>query len=169
MQGFEEIAASGGVIGSDGEDTGESRVEASDQIDGVGAELETDDGRVEELEAALAAAVETIAELEKQLAQAEQAQDLERLLIEAGVVDIETATLLAQQRLNDAGASVEGVVSDLVSSKSFLFRSKKASASGSAVSGDPAPVRDSLSELADEARQTGDRRAVLRYLRRRRG
>lgn len=169
MQGFEEAAAGGGVIGSSDEDTGEARVAGSDQIDEVQADQDDGGDRVEELEAALTAAVETIAELEKQLTQAEQTQNLERLLIEAGVVDLETATLLAQQRLNATESSVEGVVSDLVSSKSFLFRSKKALVSGSAVSGGPAPVRDSLSELAEEARLTGDRRAVQRYLRRRRG
>ncbi|GAB5497453.1 MAG: hypothetical protein Phyf2KO_25330 [Phycisphaerales bacterium] len=169
MQGFEEETVGGGTIGSEGEDAGENRDGAFDlDEDGQGG-AEAGNGRIEELESALTAAVETIADLEKQLAQIKQKQDLERLLIEAGVVDLETATLLAQQRLKDTEASVEGVVSELVSSKSFLFRPKRSLVSGSAVSGGPAPVRDSLSELAEVARQTGDRRAVLKYLRRRRG
>lgn len=167
MQGIEEVATGGGVIESGGEDAAETRVETSHQIDGV--DVESDGDRVDELEAALAAAVETISDLEKQLSNIDQTQNLERLLIEAGVVDLETAMLLAGQKLKNVEASIEGVVSDLVSTKSFLFRPKKAPVSGSAVSGGPAPVRDSLSELAEEARQTGDRRAVLRYLRRRRG
>lgn len=140
----------------------QSAIEAADTEPAAG-------DRVQELEEALEAAVRTIEELEKKLLDVERAQQLERLLIEAGTVDLETAQILAERRLASTEASAHEVVQELVSTKGHLFRSPQRGITGSAVSGGPASATDSLSELAAEARRTGDRRAVLRYLRGRRG
>ena len=144
--------------------------ERSEQVDQIEAELEGgEDQQIEDLESALLKAVERIGELEKQLAEATTSHELERQLVEAGVLDLETATVLAERRLAAGGVTIGEVVADLVSSKSFLFRSSKGGRAGSAVSGGAAEAKDSLSQLAEEAMQSGDRRAVLRYLKRRRG
>lgn len=159
-------SGSSGPVGQSEEADAEARDQQQDQI-------ESEDGgrdqQVDELETALVEAMERIAELEKQLADASTSQELERQLVEAGVLDLETATVLAERRLAASDATIGEVVSDLVSSKSFLFKATRRGPAGSAVSGGPSAARDSLSELAEEAMQTGDRRAVLRYLKRRRG
>lgn len=124
---------------------------------------------VESLEQELAEAKERIADLEQRLSSESRRYELERQLSEAGVVDLETALVLAERKLEDESVTVEQAVSSLKSSKGFLFRGPERSSGASALSGSPARPRDSLEDLAREARETGDRRAVLRYLRRRRG
>ena len=162
MQELETV----GTIGQ----SDESGVAGQDQqVEPLDSESVGGDQQLDDLESALLKAVERIAELETQLAETKGSHELERQLVEAGVVDLETATVLAERRLSGPGATVGEVVADLASSKSFLFRANRQGTSGSAVSGGPVSARDSLSELADEAMQSGDRRAVLRYLKRRRG
>lgn len=174
------------VIGDDEASIGDvstgdaaERAAEADRLDGAVNEAQTATeaadtepvagDRVQELEEALEAAVRTIEDLEKKLLDVERAQQLERLLIEARTVDLETAQILAERRLASTEASAHEVVQELVSTKGHLFRSPQSGITGSAVSGGPASATDSLSELAAEARRTGDRRAVLRYLRGRRG
>lgn len=167
-----EEETGGPTIGTADPDTGDSTGNPPEDQDNPAEEhsqASHEEDRIEELESALQQAVETIARLEQELEQAQRAQDLERLLIEAGVVDLETAMVLAEQRLKGSDATVEEVVSDLASSKSFLFRAKPVTAAASALSEGRSSSGQGLTELADEARRTGDRRAVLRYLRRRRG
>lgn len=159
-------ATTGGEVAAEG--VNDPRLQAQATFE-LGDDAQQAEARVQELEEALEAAVRTIEELEKKLLDAERAQQLERLLIEAGTVDLETAQILAERRLASTEASAHEVVQELVSTKGHLFRSPQRGITGSAVSGGPASATDSLSELAAEARRTGDRRAVLRYLRGRRG
>ncbi|HED54225.1 MAG TPA: hypothetical protein ENJ00_08495 [Phycisphaerales bacterium] len=112
---------------------------------------------------------EQLAQAQSALIEQKQAQELEQQLVEAGAIDVETAKVLAEARLRTGDATIEEVVSELAASKKFLFRSRKKSAAGSAVSGSPSAMKTPLEDLADQARQTGDRRALLRYLRQRRG
>jgi len=169
MQEIETVGLGGATAGTIGE-SGEAGLAGRDQqVEPLAVGEDGGDQQLDDLESALLKAVERIADLEKQLTEAKGSHELERQLVEAGVLDLETATVLAERRLSGSEASVGEVVADLASSKSFLFRTKRQGSSGSAVSGGPAVVRDSLSELADEAMQSGDRRAVLRYLKRRRG
>ncbi|MEO1716957.1 MAG: hypothetical protein AAFR76_07565 [Planctomycetota bacterium] len=108
-----------------------------------------------------------VAELEATLAGVERRFELERSLADAGVIDLETAMAVAEARV-DAGDAPASIVSELVASKPFLFRGPRSSARGSALGGASVAAESSLSGLADEARRSGDRRALTRYLRKRR-
>ena len=127
------------------------------------------DEQVQQLQSELAQVKEALAQARAALVEQKQSQELEQQLIEAGAIDIETAKILAEARLRTGESTVEEVVSELAASKKFLFRSRKKAAAGSAVSGSPSVVKSPLEDLADQARQTGDRRALLKYLRQRRG
>lgn len=111
-----------------------------------------------------------LAETEQRLAQARQALDaaqrrhaLERELWMQGALDIDTAATLAEAALTP-DADVRAAVADLKRRTPFLFRATPAP---SAMAAHPAPASD-LDRAAAEARQSGDRRALLRYLRLRR-
>ena len=124
---------------------------------------------VNSLEEDLELAQARIADLERQLANESMRSELERQLVDAGAVDLETAIVLAERRLAEGGLTVSEAVAALTQTKGFLFRTPGRSVGASALSGAPARSKDSLEDLAQEARESGDRRAVLRYLRRRRG
>ncbi len=155
-------AGSGGFGGQGIDDVFDGREDVI-QEDQTGEEL------VASLEEELELAQARIAELERRLASESMRTELERQLVDAGAVDLETATVLAERRLAEGGLTVGEAVSALAQSKGFLFRKPGRSVGASALSGAPARAKDSLEELAHEARETGDRRAVLKYLRRRRG
>jgi hypothetical protein len=83
-------------------------------------------------------------------------------------VDIETARLHTEAAVAQMSApDVAKAVADLKKRKPFLFRGKRA-VSGMSAGAKPAPV-DELSRIAEEARASGDKRALLKYLRARRG
>ena len=115
-----------------------------------------------------------LTETERLLAQAREALDaserkrqIERELSQEGAIDLETAAMLTEAAV--AGmpkADVRAAVAELRKRKPFLFRAAPARASG--VMGGQAPA-DPLSDAAAAARDSGDRRALLRYLRLRRG
>jgi hypothetical protein len=111
-----------------------------------------------------------VAELEAALSSLESGQALERALLDEGVIDLETALALAGPRVA-GGEEASSVAAELARSKPFLFRRASAlagssvGASASGVSGGEAAT---LSSLAAEARRSGDRRALSRYLRLRR-
>lgn len=116
--------------------------------------------RVAELEAALEAAR---ADAARALAEAELGRAIERELTRAGAVDLEAATLLLGPPPDAAG--VAGAVRALRDRKPALFR---AATPAPGASMGPAGHDDDLDDLASAARRTGDRAALLRYLRRRR-
>ena len=155
---------SGDVQGPQGEHEEQDRDDAVQ--DDVGRDCEE---VIDELEEQLELAQARIADLERQLSAESMRSDLEKQLVEAGAVDLETAMVLAERRLAEGELSVSEAVESLKSTKGFLFRSVKRVSGASAMAGSPTKPRDSLDDLAREARETGDRRAVLRYLRRRRG
>jgi hypothetical protein len=115
-----------------------------------------------------------LAETEQLLAQAREALDaaerkhsIERELWAQGALDLETAALLTSATV--AGMStpdVRSAVADLKRRKPFLFR--VAAGSGGAMSGH-AEAPGALDQAASDARESGDRRALLRYLRLKRG
>ena len=129
----------------------------------------TNEDLVASLEEELELSRAKISDLERQLASETMQSELERQLVDAGAVDLETAIVLAELRLAEGGVTIAEAVGSLMQSKGFLFRRPGRTAGASALSGAPARPKESLEELAHEARETGDRRAVLRYLRRRRG
>lgn len=112
------------------------------------------------------------AELAEELAAARSAQEaaelgarIERELRGAEALDLETARMLTEAAL--AGADepdVAGAVAELKRRKPFLFASERPAG---AMSGHVRPT-DERQRLAEDARATGDRGALLRYLRARR-
>lgn len=118
-------------------------------------------------------AEERVAELEKELAQARKALGdaemrtrIEREAQSMDAVDVETAVLLTQAAV--AGMDSPDVVvalRDLKRRKPFLFR---APATGASMAGDAGAGDSGLARALEEARTSGDRQALLRYLRLRR-
>jgi len=116
-----------------------------------------------------------LAETEKLLAQAREAVDaserkrqIERELWQEGAVDVETAAMLTEAAV--AGmekADVRAAVGELKKRKPFLFRGSPARGAAAGMGGKV--EGDGLAAAAAEARESGDRRALLRYLRLRRG
>ncbi len=160
----EPVVGEGGV----GPGSQESTSECRDRADGFHDEPDGEE-LLSSLEEELELAQERIADLERRLAGEAMRTELEKQLVDAGAVDLETAILLAERKLAEGGLTVGEAVGALAQSKGFLFRAPVRPTGASALSGAPVKARDSLEELALEARETGDRRAVLRYLRRRRG
>lgn len=122
------------------------------------------------------AAEERLADLEKQLSDARASMGrfelrtrLEREAEAMGAIDVEAVVLLAQEAMSGLDASEAGaVVRDLKRRKPLLFR---AVAQPSAMAADPGTGAgdEGLARALEEARVSGDRRALLRYLRMRRG
>ena len=156
-----ETSDGGEVFGPRGE-------ESDERSDAVQDDRDCGDV-IGDLEEQLELAEARIADLERQLSSQSLRADLERELAEAGAVDLETAMVLAERLLAQEEIGVSEAVESLRNTKGFLFRSREPSSGASALAGSPMRARDSLEDLAREAGETGDRRAVLRYLRRRRG
>ncbi len=123
------------------------------------------------------AAEERLADLEKQLSDArasmgrfELRSRLEREAEAMGAIDVEAVVLLALEATPELDASEAGAaVRDLKRRKPALF---SAGAQASAMAADPGPGAGddaSLARALEEARVSGDRGALLRYLRMRRG
>ncbi|MEL7484765.1 MAG: hypothetical protein AAFN41_10465 [Planctomycetota bacterium] len=169
--GATPVSGGGGVAGG-GTGTNTPSQDAAGLADGPEDAVNDDSASsCEELAEELAAENEAlrgrVAELESMLAGVELRFELERSLIDAGVIDIETALAVSEARV-EAGDDPSAIVSELVSTKPFLFRSARPSGRGSALGGAAAGIDTPLTGLADEARRTGDRRALTRYLRKRR-
>lgn len=111
-----------------------------------------------------------LAETEQLLSQAREALDaaerkhtIERELWSQGALDVETATLLTEAAI--AGMpkpDARAAVAELKRRKPFLFRAPSPAASAMSPH---APAANSLDQAAADARSSGDRRALLRYLR----
>ncbi|TVQ61959.1 MAG: hypothetical protein EA378_05705 [Phycisphaerales bacterium] len=151
------------------------------------AELEA---RVEELTSALASAERALSEAQAEAEAVEQRRESERLLGEAHAVDLETGLMLVETLLDGGGCDCpREAVERLRQEKPFLFTPptepvpepspgvsrglSRGSPSGMSAMGSPASSVDrfleELEEVASHARESGDRRELLRYLRLRRG
>jgi hypothetical protein len=96
----------------------------------------------------------------------ERRRTIERQLADEGAIDLETASLLTEAAV--AGMEkpdLAKAVRELKARKPFLFRTFPRR---SAMSGEPASDGAPLEHAAAAARDTGDRGALLRYLRLRR-
>lgn len=121
----------------------------------------------DELREALAEARGELDALRAALDAAERRRAIERALIEADVIDLETAMLLADAAVQrtEGPADIAGAVADLRRRKPFLFAQRAPrSAAMAPRSGPP----DRLAATREAAASTGDRGALLRYLRQRR-
>lgn len=138
--------------------------------------------RAEEAEKLAAELGERVAELEARLEEADagmrtttRRNAIERELGGAGAVDLETALMLVEAALGtmeepDAPYAVGLAVRHVRSRKPFLFApAGPRPAPGVAMSPADERADDRLGALANGARASGDRGALLRYLRQRRG
>lgn len=96
---------------------------------------------------------------------------IERGLAQAGAIDTESLALLVESRLEgDADATPQRVIAQLQRERPALFRASGARASAMSPShpSQGAPGRAVVDRAHDDARATGDRRALMKYLRLRR-
>lgn len=122
--------------------------------------------RLGELEGKLAAAEKSLSEAREALDASERKRQIERELVKQGAIDVETAALLTEAAVSGMDKpDARAAIAELKRGKPFLFR---ASPRASAMSG-VVEEASSLDRAAGEARASGDRRALLRYLRMRRG
>lgn len=132
--------------------------------------------RAQEAETRLSDVASRLAEVEDvlehtrgALVSAERARRIDLALMRAGAVDLDAARLIAEASISDEeGVDIEAVVAELRRGKPFLFRSRRARA-GSAMGRRPVQAGNSLDDAAREAAASGERGALLRYLRARRG
>ena len=132
--------------------------------------------RLDEAESALEAMRERVSELEAQLAEKDAALDaleqrhrIESAVSRAGAIDIEAAALLtavAVEGLSDP--DIESAVKELRSTRPYLFEGGAVAAAGGA-SMSPGVSSGGAMDAAAEAASSGDRGALMRYLRMRRG
>lgn len=139
--------------------------------------------RAEEAERRAAALETRVSDLERELADAvascqaaERRRELDRSLIEAGTIDLDAAVLLAERELGQMDEPAVGTaIESLRRDRPYLFGGAvpRARPAGGGATTAPAVGQGGgakrLGVLADEARESGDRRALLRYLRQRRG
>lgn len=126
-------------------------------------------GRVKELEA-------TLAQTREALDAVERRGEIDRALVKADAIDVETVRLLTELTVQEMdGGDVEAAVADLRRRKPFLFRNGAGSRPGSVSAAMSGRTRQAgsegerLVEAAEVAARSGDRGALLRYLRARRG
>ncbi|GJM19274.1 MAG: hypothetical protein DHS20C14_14870 [Phycisphaeraceae bacterium] len=147
------------------------REERGEDLEELVGELEAQN---EALEARVAGLEDELIEVREALAGTERRHEIERAAVEAEALDAETVALLTEVAVAAMGEpDVRAAVEELRREKPFLFRggARRARGRSSAMS---AAVESSgfgadLGELAEEARASGDRRALLAYLRQRRG
>ena len=121
---------------------------------------------------------EHLCETKRQIDDARNEQEIRLALIDAGAVDIDTARLLVQSMLDenangDGNPDIEQIVHTVRERKPFLFRSEwSAPDNGSVMGGHLRPQQTHratpLHHAASEARNSGRRQDLLRYMRLRR-
>lgn len=152
----------GGASPDGGGATTAQTVQAVAEDTGVQPDLAA---RVTAIEAKLGEIEAALQQATQAMGAAEQARQLERELNAAGAVDVPTAMAVIAQKLG--GSAITDIASEVAALKQrkpFLFRGGLA---GGAMG--PAAKRDPLAQLAEQAVATGDKRALLEYLRARRG
>lgn len=115
-----------------------------------------------ELRSAYAASQETITALERR-------ERIDALLTESGTIDLEAARLLTEVAV--AGMEepdVSAAVADLRRHKPYLFDRGGVGLPSAMGPREPEHAPDPAADAADQARTSGDRRDLLRYLRMRR-
>ncbi len=141
----------------------------------------TPEARVASLEGKVNELIGTLAQTREALDAAERRHQIDLALVEADTVDLETARLLTElavSQMDDRDVTL--AVRDLRQRKPFLFKGgTKADARSGATrtsrhlgamgARGPDTHANPLKTFANEAAATGDRGALLRYLRARRG
>ncbi len=166
----------GGGVGGSGEpnaaEAGKDLV-VSDEIVWRNRALEAEQ-RVEELEQDLGTCRETLEQARETIDAAELSRQIERELVKAEAIDLETAMMLTEAAVLEMDEpDVQSVVRELRKRKAFLFKGSTGGSRGRGgrVSAMSSVVQDGDAEeraLAAFARSSGDRSALLRYMRLRR-
>jgi len=134
------------------------------------ADPATDPTATADLELSLRQTQELLAQAREALSTSERKQQIDRELTLHNAVDTESAAILVHAAI--AGTEtpdIAAAVADLRLRKPFLF-ARPPRPSACAMSGEPTPAtHSSLDEAESHARQTGDRRSLLRYLQLKRG
>ena len=174
MSDFQQIQLPGGRAGDGPGDTGggtqASAEPADDRPDVVREEGDwrkralAAEARVEQLEGRITALEGEVAEAAESASAAALGRELDRALIEAGVLDLDAARLLAERGFEGVDPTdLAGVAGALRRERPWLFSS--AGFGSAAMAGETTAGNTALSEAHDTARCSGDRRQVLRYLR----
>ena len=132
------------------------------------AASETGD-RVDELLAEVAALRRELADAKSAAEKAVRRTEIERALTDAGAIDLEITTPLVEDALGGMDeADVGEAVRAVRNSKGFLFRRAASAGVKSAAMAGESGRGVGLEDLAGDARSSGDRSDLLRYLRARR-
>lgn len=130
---------------------------------------------VEDLKTDLAGRQKKLEEHEQTIATLQKRQKIDDLLLNAGVIDLEAARLLAQSSLaqgqHSSESDIEQAIGELRRRKPFLFRTRAAHAGAGAMSPkgqEQSSQQQAVTQAASEAGATGKRGDLLRYLRLRR-
>ncbi len=121
------------------------------------------------LERELGSARETLSQTRGALEASERRRRIDQELIEAEAVDLETARLLTDATLSRMeDPDVSDAVAEIRRRKPFLFKKSGWAGPRSSAPGVHRDRSAELSGLAEDARGSGDRAALLKYLRARR-
>ena len=119
---------------------------------------------------------ETLSQTREALDAVERRSEIDRALVKADAIDVETARLLTELTVQEMDeGDVEAAVAELRRRKPFLFRDGVRTRGGSVSAAMSGRTRQAgsggerLVEAAEVAARSGDRGALLRYLRARRG
>lgn len=160
------VGGGGGVVGT-GASNSASSPSPSD-LEALSTQDQDPTARIRALEAEISVLRATVTDLQHALAGTERRGLIEKALTDNQAVDMETATLLIEVAMGGPGApDAATAVRDLRKRKPFLFHG--GSVRGSAMSGAMTEGDGGMGRAAEEARASGDRAALLRYLKMRRG
>ena len=124
--------------------------------------------RVSELASRLAEVEDVLDHTRDALESAERVRRIDAALISSGAVDLDAARLVTEATLSgDESVDIEAAVAELRRTKPFLFRTRRPRTS-TAMGGRPLQAGSGLEDAAREAARSGERGALLRYLRARR-
>jgi hypothetical protein len=144
-----------------------ARPAVSEEIEWRGRAVQAEE-RLRELEEKLAAVSRELEESRAALDASERRRQIERELVRADALDLETAVMLTEAAVSGMDEpDVASAVSELRRRKPFLFRA--AGAGVSAMGAGPRGGMEVLDGAASAARASGERGALLRYLRLKRG
>jgi hypothetical protein len=111
-------------------------------------------------------APDRVAELEQKLAATERRHAIERELAHHNAIDLDAAALLAEAAIGaQAQPDIAAAVADLKRTRPFLFKAPPPPPRSASMAGIPSDAPSTLEEAATAARESGDRRILLRYLR----
>jgi len=148
---------------------GEKRVPVSEAIR-YRKRAQDAEKRGEELETALTELREALDVSRASLIDAERGRGVDEVLVELRVVDLETARVMLEREVAgvDDFDGIRKAALGLKSKKPFLFRGEGLAARGSAMGSRPRKGVGGVEPHARAAAETGDRGALMRYLRARR-